>query len=98
MADANAFAGFSCPIPRPPREAVLLGHGSGGRLSAELLREGSPLAAEMVGPIGRNQQAGIRTLQAARDAGASDAELEKSRQFERQIVAETAQTDDSESS
>jgi hydrogenase expression/formation protein HypE len=39
MAEANTFAGFSCPVPRPAREAVLLGHGSGGRLSAELLRD-----------------------------------------------------------
>jgi hydrogenase expression/formation protein HypE len=39
MADVDVFAGFSCPIPRPSKDAVLLGHGSGGRLSAELLRE-----------------------------------------------------------
>jgi hydrogenase expression/formation protein HypE len=30
---------FSCPVPLPARDKVLLGHGSGGKLSAELLRE-----------------------------------------------------------
>jgi hydrogenase expression/formation protein HypE len=38
MADPNAFPGFSCPMPLPSKDAVLLGHGSGGRLSNELLR------------------------------------------------------------
>jgi hydrogenase expression/formation protein HypE len=32
------FANLSCPTPVTDRERVLLGHGSGGRLSAELLR------------------------------------------------------------
>jgi hydrogenase expression/formation protein HypE len=32
-------AGFSCPAPLKPSERILLGHGSGGRLSAELLRD-----------------------------------------------------------
>ena len=30
---------FSCPVPLSPRDRVLLGHGSGGKLSADLLRE-----------------------------------------------------------
>lgn len=30
---------LTCPLPHPARDQVLLGHGSGGRLSAELLRE-----------------------------------------------------------
>ncbi|MBS1876337.1 MAG: hydrogenase expression/formation protein HypE [Acidobacteria bacterium] len=30
---------FSCPAPLPQRETVVMGHGSGGVLSAELLRE-----------------------------------------------------------
>jgi hydrogenase expression/formation protein HypE len=30
---------FSCPVPLPARERILLGHGSGGKLSADLLRE-----------------------------------------------------------
>jgi hydrogenase expression/formation protein HypE len=38
MANSDAFFGFSCPVPLPTKEAVLLGHGSGGRLSNELLR------------------------------------------------------------
>src|SRR5262245_53573081 len=32
------FANLSCPVPRADTERVLLGHGSGGRLNAELLR------------------------------------------------------------
>jgi hydrogenase expression/formation protein HypE len=32
-------AGFTCPIPLPSKGFVLLGHGSGGKMSAELLRE-----------------------------------------------------------
>jgi hydrogenase expression/formation protein HypE len=30
---------FSCPVPLPARDEVLLGHGSGGRLTADLIRE-----------------------------------------------------------
>jgi hydrogenase expression/formation protein HypE len=30
---------FSCPVPLPARDEVLLGHGSGGRLTAALIRE-----------------------------------------------------------
>lgn len=30
---------FSCPVPNPVTDRILLGHGSGGRLSAELLRD-----------------------------------------------------------
>lgn len=30
---------FSCPVPLPARERILLGHGSGGKLSADLLQE-----------------------------------------------------------
>jgi len=30
---------FSCPAPLPARDTVLLGHGSGGKLSAELMRD-----------------------------------------------------------
>jgi hydrogenase expression/formation protein HypE len=40
MAADSRFAGaFSCPVPFPSKGTVLLGHGSGGRLSAELLRD-----------------------------------------------------------
>jgi hydrogenase expression/formation protein HypE len=31
--------GFSCPAPLPSKDAVLLGHGSGGKLTADLIRE-----------------------------------------------------------
>jgi hydrogenase expression/formation protein HypE len=32
-------AEFECPAPLPARDTVLLGHGSGGRMSAELIRD-----------------------------------------------------------
>src|SRR5215472_4947822 len=35
----NAPVGFSCPLPLPAGGRVLLGHGSGGKLSSELLQE-----------------------------------------------------------
>lgn len=35
---ANSLAELSCPAPHPANDTVVLGHGSGGRLSAELMR------------------------------------------------------------
>jgi hydrogenase expression/formation protein HypE len=35
---ANNLASFSCPLPIPAHGRILLGHGSGGKLSAELLK------------------------------------------------------------
>lgn len=35
----NPIEEFTCPAPLPARDTILLGHGSGGRLSADLLRE-----------------------------------------------------------
>jgi len=37
--DEKESAGFSCPLPLPASGRVLLGHGSGGKLSAELLKD-----------------------------------------------------------
>src|SRR6266496_1214720 len=39
MADATKLAELSCPTPLTTRDRVLLGHGSGGKLSAELVRD-----------------------------------------------------------
>jgi hydrogenase expression/formation protein HypE len=40
MADARQFPeAISCPVPIHSKETVLLGHGSGGRLSADLVRD-----------------------------------------------------------
>jgi hydrogenase expression/formation protein HypE len=40
MAEATkTIAELSCPAPLPARDTVLLGHGSGGKLSAELVRD-----------------------------------------------------------
>jgi hydrogenase expression/formation protein HypE len=35
----RTIAEISCPVPLPIRDTVLLGHGSGGKLSAELVRD-----------------------------------------------------------
>ena len=39
MADSAKLAALSCPAPLTTHDRVLLGHGSGGKLSAELVRE-----------------------------------------------------------
>src|SRR5215470_5462712 len=40
MAEAvKTIASLACPSPLPAKDTVLLGHGSGGRLSGELIRE-----------------------------------------------------------
>jgi hydrogenase expression/formation protein HypE len=35
----KTIADFSCPAPHPVKDTILLGHGSGGRLSAELIHD-----------------------------------------------------------
>ena len=37
--DRNPLEEFTCPAPLPAKDKILLGHGSGGRLSADLLRD-----------------------------------------------------------
>jgi hydrogenase expression/formation protein HypE len=39
MADTAKLATLSCPTPLTKRDRILLGHGSGGKLSAELVRD-----------------------------------------------------------
>ena len=39
MANAVKLAELSCPVPLNTRDRILLGHGSGGKLSAELVRD-----------------------------------------------------------
>ena len=38
MTDEVNFEGYACPLPLPPKDNVVLGHGSGGKLSHDLLR------------------------------------------------------------
>jgi hydrogenase expression/formation protein HypE len=38
MSELREFA-LSCPVPLPPGERITLGHGSGGKLSAQLIRD-----------------------------------------------------------
>ncbi len=35
---ADIIGGLNCPLPRTDHDCVLLGHGSGGRMSADLLQ------------------------------------------------------------
>jgi len=35
----NSLAQLTCPAPLPKKDTIVLGHGSGGRLSADLMRE-----------------------------------------------------------
>ena len=39
MCAVKTIAELSCPTPLPAKDTVLLGHGSGGKLSAELIRD-----------------------------------------------------------
>jgi len=39
MSATKTIADLSCPAPLPAKDTILLGHGSGGKLSAELIRE-----------------------------------------------------------
>jgi hydrogenase expression/formation protein HypE len=36
---AKTIAGITCPTPLPAKDTILLGHGSGGKLSADLVRK-----------------------------------------------------------
>ena len=38
MDETKTIAGIACPTPLPVKDTVVLGHGSGGKLSAELVR------------------------------------------------------------
>lgn len=39
MADDSKTAQFTCPVPLPAKDTILLGHGSGGKLTADLIRD-----------------------------------------------------------
>jgi len=38
MSDDIEFEGYTCPVPLSPKDTIVLGHGSGGRLSHDLLK------------------------------------------------------------
>jgi len=72
MADAvKTIAEISCPTPLPAKDTILLGHGSGGKLSGDLLRQvfllafGNPALAKL------NDQA-IVNIQGTRIAVTTD--------------------------
>jgi hydrogenase expression/formation protein HypE len=56
---ADGTAAFDCPAPRHEDERVLLGHGSGGLLTAELLRD---LVAPALGAAGPWEDAAVLRL------------------------------------
>ncbi len=39
VADESKTVQFTCPVPLPTKDTVLLGHGSGGKLTADLIRD-----------------------------------------------------------
>ena len=39
VADESKSVQFTCPVPLPAKDTVLLGHGSGGKLTADLIRD-----------------------------------------------------------
>ena len=39
MSATKSIAELICPAPLPAKDTILLGHGSGGKLSAELIRD-----------------------------------------------------------
>ena len=69
--ETKDLAAFSCPVPLPAGDRILLGHGSGGKLSAELLQNvflpalGNPV-------LNRLEDQAIVTLNGARLAITTD--------------------------
>ncbi|GAA0505108.1 hydrogenase expression/formation protein HypE [Paractinoplanes deccanensis] len=63
----------SCPAPQPENERILLGHGSGGRLSAELIGRVLVPALGAVGPAGPLEDAALVEVDAAALALSTDA-------------------------
>lgn len=69
--ETKDLTGFSCPVPLPAGERILLGHGSGGKLSADLLQNvflpaiGNPV-------LNRLEDQAIVTLNGARLAITTD--------------------------
>ena len=39
MSGSSEMPGFACPVPLPAKDRVLMAHGSGGKLGAELIRD-----------------------------------------------------------
>ncbi|HET9516305.1 MAG TPA: hydrogenase expression/formation protein HypE [Actinoplanes sp.] len=68
-ATTASFSGPTCPVPIPEVERVLLGHGSGGQLSAELLRDVIAPALAQVSLSGPVDDAAVLALPGGADAG-----------------------------
>jgi hydrogenase expression/formation protein HypE len=69
--ESAELAAFSCPVPLPAGERILLGHGSGGKLSAELLK-GIFLPALGNPVLNRLEDQAIVSLDSARLAMTTD--------------------------
>jgi hydrogenase expression/formation protein HypE len=62
-----------CPVPLPPGERVVLGHGSGGKLSAQLIRElFVPLLGEPTSELARLGDAAVVQVDGLRLAFSTD--------------------------
>lgn len=70
--EASAGFALACPAPLPPGDTILLGHGSGGRLSADLLR-GVFLSAFDDPELGRLGDAAVVEVEGVRLAFTTDA-------------------------
>jgi len=69
--ETKDLAAFSCPVPLPAGERILLGHGSGGKLSADLLQ--SVFLPAIGNPVlNRLEDQAIVTLNGARLAITTD--------------------------
>jgi hydrogenase expression/formation protein HypE len=70
---ASTDFALSCPVPLPPGEAVLLGHGSGGKLTNDLIRTlFVPLFAGDGGELARLGDAAVVEVDGARVAFTTD--------------------------
>jgi hydrogenase expression/formation protein HypE len=70
--DRTEFA-LWCPVPLPPGDKVLLGHGSGGRLTAQLIRElFVPVLGGAAGELSRLGDAAIVEVEGVRLAFTTD--------------------------
>jgi hydrogenase expression/formation protein HypE len=67
----NSLAQLSCPAPHPVKDTIVLGHGSGGRLSADLMR--SVFLPAFANPVlSRLDDQAIITVKGARLAFTTD--------------------------
>ena len=73
MSDGLREFALTCPVPLPPGERIVLGHGSGGKLSAQLIRDlFVPLLGGAASELGRLGDAAIVDVNGTRLAFSTD--------------------------